>query len=126
MAKLVVISKSQAGLACPLRDHWVTIGRSPDNEFQITEPSISGRHCEVSFRGGQLLVRDLRSTNGTYIKDTLIAEGVLHVGQVLRLGEVELRLEASPTESAPGRGAEPVNGDLPSTASAPLSVGEVG
>ncbi len=95
MAKLVVISKSQAGLSHPLGKQWVTIGRGPGNAFQILESSISGQHCEVLLRGNELLVRDMRSTNGTFIKGRMITEGVLKIGEVLQLGQVELRLEAS-------------------------------
>src|SRR5437899_65742 len=95
MAKLVVISKGQAGLSHELGQHWVTIGRAPGNVFQITESSVSGQHCEVLLRGSELVVRDMRSTNGTFIKGTMVTEGVLRMGEVLRLGEIDLRLEAS-------------------------------
>ena len=95
MAKLVVISRAQAGLSHELGQHWVTIGRGPGNMFQITESSVSGQHCEVSLRGNELVVRDMRSTNGTFIKGTLITEGILRIGEVLRLGDVELRFEES-------------------------------
>src|SRR5438445_9332184 len=95
MAKLVVISRSQAGLSYPLGKRWVTIGRGPGNAFQIPESSVSGQHCEVLLRGDELLVRDMRSTNGTFIKGTMITEGVMRPGEVLQLGEVELTLETS-------------------------------
>ena len=95
MAKLVVTSKSQPGLSHQLGKQWVTIGRGPGNLFQVLESSISGQHCEVLLRGNELLVRDLRSTNGTFINNTMIAEGTLRMGEVLRLGEIELRLELS-------------------------------
>src|ERR1700704_3996363 len=95
MAKLVVISKGHAGLSHELGHQWVTIGRAPANVFQIPESSVSGQHCEVLFRGSELVVRDMRSTNGTFIKGTLITEGILRIGEVLHLGEVELRLEAT-------------------------------
>src|SRR5437660_149137 len=98
MAKLVVISKSQAGLSHPLGKQWVTIGRGPGNAFQILESSISGQHCEVLLRGNELLVRDMRSTNGTFIDGKLIVEGIMKMGQVLRLGDIELRLEVSNPE----------------------------
>src|SRR2546428_32848 len=98
MAKLVVISKSLAGLAYSLGKHWLTIGRSLGNVFQIPESSISGQHCEVLLRGNELLVRDMRSTNGTFIDGKLVVEGVMKMGQVLRLGDVELRLEVSDPE----------------------------
>src|SRR3954470_7561196 len=95
MAKLVVISKGQAGLSHELGRHWVTIGRAPGNMFQVAESSVSGQHCEVLLRGNELVVRDMRSTNGTFIKGTLITEGILRIGEVLQLGEVQLRLEAT-------------------------------
>jgi len=95
MAKLVVISKSQAGLSHPLGKQWVTIGRGPGNAFQITEASVSGHHCEVLLRRNELLVRDMRSTNGTFIKGRMVTEGVLKMGEVLQVGEVALRLEMS-------------------------------
>src|SRR5262245_43151110 len=95
MARLVVISNSHAGLSYELGRRWVTIGRNPGNAFQITESSVSGHHCEVLLRGSVLLVRDLRSTNGTFINDALITEGVLDMGDTLQIGDVELRLENS-------------------------------
>jgi len=118
MAKLVVISKSHAGLSYRLGNRWVTIGRSPENSFQITESSVSGQHCEVLWRGNELLVRDMRSTNGTFIKDTLITEAALGMGQVMRLGEVELRLEVSesPSLSDPPKEAD-CHGALPAVKS---------
>jgi CheY-like chemotaxis protein len=95
MSKLVVISKSQIGLSHDLDKHWVTIGRAPGNRFQLPESSISGQHCEALWNGKELLVRDMRSTNGTFIEGKVITEGVLRAGEVLRLGDVELRLESS-------------------------------
>jgi CheY-like chemotaxis protein len=95
MAKLVITSKSHAGLSHLLGNQWVTIGRGLSNAFQIPDSSISGQHCEVLLNGSELLVRDMRSTNGTFIKGKMITEGVLRIGEVLQLGEIELRLEAS-------------------------------
>lgn len=93
MAKLVAISKSLAGLSHELGRQWITIGRAAGNAFQIVEPSVSGHHCEVQMRDHDLLVRDMCSTNGTFIRGKLITEEVLRPGEILRLGEVELRLE---------------------------------
>ena len=101
MAKLVVISQSPAGLSHELGTHWVTIGRANGNAFQILDSSISGQHCEVRLQGEELLVRDLRSTNGTFIKGVMVSEGVLKAGESLRLGNIELRLEMSAPVAAP-------------------------
>jgi CheY-like chemotaxis protein len=101
MYKLVAITPRLTGLSYELGTHWVTIGRSDDNAFKIVEASISSQHCEVRLRGNELDVRDLRSTNGTFIEGQPITEAVLRHGQILRLGEVELRLEiTAPASSA--------------------------
>lgn len=99
MSRLVVISEGLAGLSHELGGRWVTIGRGDKNAFQIVEKSVSNQHCEVLLRGNELVVRDLRSTNGTFIGGKTVSEGVLRPGQVLRLGLVDLRLEVS--EPAP-------------------------
>lgn len=95
MAKLVVISKGQGGLAHELGTHWVTIGRAPGSSFQIVESSVSGNHCEVQLCGDELVIRDMRSTNGTFVRGALITEGVVKLGETFCLGDIELRLEAS-------------------------------
>ena len=101
MPKLVVTNKTLTVMARELGDKWVTIGRNDGNTFQIVEASVSGRHCEVRLRGEELIVRDLLSSNGTFVDDTKIIEGVLKPGQTLRLGDVELHMEASvPTETS--------------------------
>jgi pSer/pThr/pTyr-binding forkhead associated (FHA) protein len=94
MSKLVVITKGLTA-AHELGESWVTIGRADGNHFQIPATSVSGRHCEVRLRGDELVVRDLQSTNGTFVNEKKISEGTLKPGQTLRLGEVELNFEAS-------------------------------
>lgn len=95
MARLVVISASLAGSVYELGETWATIGRADGNTFQIVEASVSGRHCEVRVKDDKLTVRDLLSTNGTFIAGQKISEGVVKPGQTLRLGDVELRFEGS-------------------------------
>jgi len=95
MAKLVVIAKGSPGKAHDLSGLWTTIGRSDGNMFQVIEPSVSGRHCEVRLTEEGLHVRDLLSTNGTFIAGAKITEGIVKPGHSLRLGDVELRFENS-------------------------------
>jgi hypothetical protein len=81
------------GRTCELKVDRTTIGRSDDNAFPIADPSVSSHHCEVLLRGQEVIVRDLNSTNGTYIDRVETKESVIKPGQILRLGQVELRLE---------------------------------
>jgi pSer/pThr/pTyr-binding forkhead associated (FHA) protein len=93
MAKLVVLSTGMTGRTHELKVDKTTIGRVEDNTFQIAEPSISSHHCEVLLRGTEILVRDLNSTNGTFINGEKVSEQTLKPGQTLRLGQIEMRLE---------------------------------
>jgi CheY-like chemotaxis protein len=102
MAKLIVITKGLSALSHELSEKWITIGRAEGNMFQIVAPSVSGRHCEVRLQDGELVVRDLLSTNGTFANGKKIIEGSLKPGQTLRLGEVELLFEAPEPEAVPG------------------------
>jgi CheY-like chemotaxis protein len=125
MAKLVVVSPALAGLSHELSGGWATIGRADGNTFQIVEASISGRHCEVRLQGDELVVRDLLSTNGTFIQGRKITEAVLKPGQTLQLGNVELRLEPSATpaaESKPARTKAPAVANVPAAAMTPFPV----
>ena len=82
------------GRVCELKADKTTIGRSEDNGFQVADPSVSSHHCEVSLRGSEVMVRDLTSTNGSFINGAEIKESALKPGQILRLGQIEMRLES--------------------------------
>src|SRR5216684_3436071 len=105
MAKLVVLSAGMTGRTHELKVDKTTIGRVEDNTFQIAEPSVSSHHCEVLLRGPEVVVRDLNSTNGTFINGEKVTETVLKPGQVLRLGQIEMRLETDAPPAAPGKKA---------------------
>ena len=94
MAKLVVLSESMTGRSHELTVDKTTIRRVDDNTFPIVDPSVSSHHCEILLQGENVLVRDLNSTNGTFIAGEKIS-GTLNPGQVLRLGQMQLRLESA-------------------------------
>ena len=113
MPKIVVLSEGLTGRSIDLKVDKTTVGRLEDNAFQISEQSVSSHHCELLLKGSDVIVRDLNSTNGTYINGEKISEKVLKPGQILRLGNVEARLEtdgvaagATPTSAAAAAAAE--------------------
>lgn len=93
--KLVLLSPGLTGLTHELKADKTTIGRSEDNTIKLPDASVSGHHCEVLLREGELLVRDLHSTNGTFINGEPVTERAMKPGQILRLGHVEMRLETA-------------------------------
>lgn len=69
-----------------------TLGRSEENDISIADDrTISGRHCELVLKDQQLAVRDLDSTNGTYVNN-LRSEGLtpLKDGDMLRIGQTSI------------------------------------
>jgi S1-C subfamily serine protease len=69
----------------------VTIGRHPDNDLHFhpeQDRDASSRHAELRFRDGQLMVRDLASTNGTWVNG-IRAEGetLVHFGDIISFGK---------------------------------------
>ena len=110
MAKLVIQSAEQKGRSYELKVDKTTVGRVDDNTFQIADASVSSHHCEVLLRGTDVVIKDLNSTNGTFINDDKISESILKPGQKLRLGQIELSLEAgdpSSTTVAPAAAGVP-------------------
>lgn len=102
MAKLVLLSAGMTGRTHELKAEKTTIGRVEDNMFQIAEPSVSSHHCEIQLKGNDVIVHDLNSTNGTFINGDKISDGPLKPGQILRLGQIEMRLETdAPPPASP-------------------------
>ena len=93
MAKLVLLSEGLTGSSHELKAEKTTVGRLEDNAFQISEQSVSSHHCEILLRGSDIVVKDLDSTNGTFVGGEKTSETVLKHGQILRLGQIEMRLE---------------------------------
>ncbi|HTD66194.1 MAG TPA: FHA domain-containing protein [Candidatus Limnocylindria bacterium] len=100
MPRLVVLSEGLTGRSHELKAEKTTIGRVEDNTFQIPDPSVSSHHCEVLLKGSDIVIRDLDSTNGTFINGQQITEATLKPSQILRLGQVEVRLEGDQATSA--------------------------
>src|SRR5580658_7446003 len=104
MARLVILSEGFTGKAQELTVDKTTIGRVDDNTFPIPEGSVSSHHCEVLLRGGDVVIHDLNSTNGTFVNGHQVTgEAVLKPGQILRLGQVEIRLEDGSAQKAAGK-----------------------
>jgi len=79
------------GVEWPLGRH-ARVGRSADCDVVLSDDTVSRRHVEIAVRGGICALRDLGSCNGTYLNGRRVARARLRRGDVLWLGETELRL----------------------------------
>ena len=53
----------------------ITIGRTPDNQIVVPHPQVSARHAQITNVGGQLILEDLGSGNGTFVRGQRLARG---------------------------------------------------
>ncbi len=74
-----------------LPDGARTIGRSIGADFIVDAALVSRVHCRLTVLGdGALELRDLDSTNGTYVNGTRVAHARLASGDRVQIGRVEL------------------------------------
>ncbi|MEI2642869.1 MAG: DUF3662 and FHA domain-containing protein [Candidatus Nanopelagicales bacterium] len=66
------------------------IGRGMDADVRIEDPGVSRHHAEIRVAGPNVVIKDLGSTNGTYVNGTLVAEQPLRDGNVVTIGSTNL------------------------------------
>ncbi|MCS6798197.1 MAG: sigma 54-interacting transcriptional regulator [Myxococcota bacterium] len=97
-SRLVVVSGPDRGRELVVERERVTVGRSVICDLVLSDRAVSGTHLEVVATEQGSLLRDLGSTNGTFIGDLRVREVWLRPGVVIRVGQTELRFE--PVEGA--------------------------
>lgn len=70
----------------PLPGPTVIIGRIPESDIQIPVSDVSRRHCQISTNGAKVTLKDLGSSNGTYVNDVKVGETTLRPGDRLKVG----------------------------------------
>ena len=117
MAKLVVLTPALSGKTFEITAEKTTVGRLEDNQVCISDSSVSSHHAELSLKGDDILVKDLNSTNGTYINGEQIKEATLKPGQTLRFGGIDLRYETGKRQLDQPRAGGVNIGDTPGASS---------
>ncbi len=69
----------------------ITIGSNPENDICIQDDTVSRYHCRINQSDEHYFVRDLESTNGTYLNGVQIKEAFLDPGLILAIGDVQIR-----------------------------------
>ena len=67
-----------------------TIGRATGAEFIVDAPLVSRLHCQLTATGTTLQVKDLDSTNGTFVNGARMQTAHLREGDTLSVGRVDL------------------------------------
>ncbi|WP_044557730.1 FHA domain-containing protein [Halobacteriovorax marinus] len=104
MAVLLIIREENEERRVKLTAQPLILGRSSKCHVQIKDQMCSGKHCAFKLNQQfKVLVKDLESTNGTYLNDCQIMDTHLMLDDVLKIGNCEIfidRSELSPKEKA--------------------------
>jgi DNA-binding NtrC family response regulator len=110
--ELLVCSGPDTGREITLAAPCLRVGTAPDNDVVLTDRTVSRRHAELQRTPDGLLVRDLGSTNGTFLKGLRVREAFLEAGAILTLGSSEMRVRSVREERAYAVGQAPGLGGL--------------
>ena len=94
--RLVVVTGKDERKEVLLQKRAVTIGTLGDSDLALTDPTVSRSHAVVEEKADGYLLRDLGSTNGTFLDGVKVREAYLSAGSVIRLGQTEIAF--SPVE----------------------------
>jgi predicted component of type VI protein secretion system len=86
--RLVLRAGPTPGKAFPLDKDEMFIGREANNDITINDPEVSRKHARLYVQGGNMILEDLGSTNGTSVNgQRLTGPYVLRAGEIITLGE---------------------------------------
>ncbi|HYG78708.1 MAG TPA: ATP-binding protein [Planctomycetota bacterium] len=91
--ELVFISGRYRGQRVPIRHEVLRIGRDRSCELALDDEAASRVHSEIARKGGQYVIRDMHSTNGTFVNDARITELNLQNGDRIAVGDTTLLLQ---------------------------------
>ena len=100
---LVLFKKGDARKAIDLTQKVTLIGRRPECDVRIPLLQISRKHCQIVQDQDQTVVRDLGSSNGTFLNGERITEGVVNAGDRLSVGATTftVQIDGQPQELVP-------------------------
>lgn len=108
---LLVLRGRSASESLKLMDGVTTVGRHDSCQIRIKSSQVSRKHCELFEKKGLLMVKDLGSSNGTFVNGKKVkTQQILEPGDELTIGSVSLRV-AKVGQELPAKAAKGVASD---------------
>ena len=89
--KLVVLSGPERGQEHVISADVIRVGKATENDLMITDDTVSRVHFEIVRDAKGYLLRDLKSTNGTFLDGAEIKEAYIRAGSIIMAGAAELK-----------------------------------
>lgn len=102
MPSLFVVQGRDQGTRFELRESISFLGRDSENDFQLHDTEVSRKHAEITIKGDRVAVRDLNSSNGTYVNGKAVQQAVLRSGDQVQVGRSLLLFTGAKEESLDG------------------------
>jgi predicted component of type VI protein secretion system len=91
---LRILNGTMAGSDVTLTQPLIALGRELDNDMVIEDSRVSRHHAQLFFQHGRYVLRDLGSTNGTFVNGQPVSSMMLAPGDRISLGGLELVFNA--------------------------------
>jgi DNA-binding NtrC family response regulator len=91
--RVEVVTGADAGLVRDIEASVIRIGARRGNDVQLTDSKVSGLHCEIRLDDRGYRLRDLDSTNGTYVSQLRVNDVYIQPGTHIALGGTRLKFE---------------------------------
>jgi adenylate cyclase len=91
------------------------VGRAPTSDVPVFDPTISRRHAELVPTDKGLEVKDLGSSNGTFLNGSRVENCTVSIGDTITFGKVAFKLQTvgvPPTPAAPPRDGPPAGATI--------------
>lgn len=102
-ATLLVIRADGQSQEITIRQDRVIVGRDRSAHLRVPARSVSRQHCEFVSEDGRVVVRDLGSSNGTFVNRERVQEADLNPGDLISIGPAVfvLRIDGEPSDLDP-------------------------
>ena len=128
-AALINVTPEGKSKEVPLSHERTVLGRLDDCQIRIPSGRVSRHHCEIIHADGALTLRDLESSNGTFVNQSKVGETTLSAGDLISIGSLVflVRIDGEPREFEPeflyedGIPEGQESGDAPSSGTATSS-----
>jgi signal transduction histidine kinase len=111
LAYLLIRSEDQGTVKVPLGDKPLFIGRSSEKDICLRDLTVSNTHAKITLEGTTFRLKDLQSTNGSFVNGEQISDKILGDGDEIQIGNTVMTFVADrdpkKAESPTGTRAHP-------------------